>query len=105
MADFSELLQKSLKKISPKLNDMWQDTAKNHGWNPSIASKTSVKVTSSGMSINYPSNLQQKVFNEEYGYKSSPKAAMRNFDADASKDVQKAAYEAASKFFKDEGLI
>jgi hypothetical protein len=105
MADFSELLHASLKKISPKLNDMWQDTAKGHGWNPSIASKTSVKVTSSGMRINYPSHLQEKVFNEEYGFKSSPKAAMRNFDADASKDVQKAAYEAASKFLTDKKII
>jgi hypothetical protein len=105
MADFTELLQKSLKKASPKLNDMWQDTAKNHGWNPNIARQTSVKVTSSGMRINYPSNLQQKVLNEEFGFKSAPKAAIRNFDADASKDIQKASYEAISKFFTDERLI
>lgn len=105
MADFSELLQKSLKKISPKLNDMWQDTAKNHGWDPSTYKQTSVKVTSSGMRINYPSNLEQKVVNEEYGFMSSPKAAIRNFDADVSKDVQKAAYEAASKFLAEKGII
>ena len=105
MADFTELLQKSLKKVSPKLNDMWQDTAKNHGWNPSITNQTSVKVTSSGMHINYPSSIQEKVINEEYGFKSSPKAAMRNFDTISSKDVQKAAYEAASKFLTEKGLI
>ena len=105
MADFSELLQKSLKTISPKLNDMWQDTAKSHGWDPNTYKNTSVKVTSSGMRINYPSNLQEKVINEEYGFKSSPKAAMRNFDAESSKDIQRAAYEATSKFFTEEGLI
>lgn len=105
MADFSELLQKSLKKASPKLNKMWQDTAKNYGWDPNTYRNTSVKVTSSGMRINYPSHLQEKVINEEYGFKSSPKAAMRNFDADSSKDIQKAAYEATSKFLTDAGLI
>lgn len=105
MADFTELLHKSLKKISPKLNDMWQDTAKNHGWDPKTYKQTSVKVTSSGMRINYPSSLQEKVINEEFGFKSSPKAAIRNFDADSSKDVQKAAYEAASKFLSDKGVI
>lgn len=105
MADFSELLQKSLKKVSPKLNDMWQNTAKNHGWDPSTYKQTSVKVTSSGMHINYPSHLQEKVINEEYGFKSSPKAAIRNFDADISKDVEKAVYDAASKFLTEKGII
>jgi hypothetical protein len=105
MADFSELLQKSLKKASPKLNDMWQNTAKSYGWDPNTYKNTSVKVTSSGMRINYPSNLQEKVVNEEYGFKSSPKAAMRNFNTDSSKYVEKAVYDAASRFFTDKGII
>jgi threonine synthase len=105
MADFTELLQKSLKKASPKLNDMWQDTAKNHGWNPNIARQTSVKVTSSGMRINYPSNLQQQVFNEEFGFKSAPKAAIRNFDSEAMKTVEKAVYDATSQFLTAKGII
>lgn len=105
MADFSELLQKSLKKISPKLNETWQDTAKSYGWDPNTYKNTSVKVTSSGMRINYPSHLQEKVTNEEYGFKSSPKAAIRNFDNNSAKDVEKAVYDAASKFFTEKGII
>jgi hypothetical protein len=105
MADFTELLHKSLKKISPKLNDMWQDSAKSHGWNPDITKQTSVKVTSSGMHINYPSNLQQKVINEEFGFKSSPKAAIRNFDSASMKTVERAVYEATSQFLTDKGII
>jgi hypothetical protein len=57
------------------------------------------------MRINYPSNLQEKVINEEYGFKSSPKAAMRNFDADSSNEVQAAVYDATSKFFTEKGII
>jgi hypothetical protein len=84
---------------------MWQDTAKSYGWDPNTYRKTSVKITSSGMRINYPSSLQEKVINEEYGFKSSPKAAMRNFDTVSSQDVEEAVYDAASKFLTQKGII
>ena len=105
MEDFSKLLHESLKKISPKLNEMWLETAQSHGWDPKLYNQTSVKATPAGVHINYPSNIQQKVINEEFGFKSSPKAAIRNFDSSASKDIQKAAYDAVSQFLTDKKLI
>lgn len=62
--------------------------AKNLGWPEDVIDQIKLEITEAGMDFNYPSSLEDIVFDLEYGkFEKPPKPAMRNFKASTGKEA------------------
>jgi hypothetical protein len=79
-ATLDEHIYSQLRKYESQLTTTVRQDAAASNWPSELASKLSIKVTKSGILIEYPDDLATEVEDVEYGtYTSSPAPIMRKF--------------------------
>lgn len=88
MTSLVEILTKAAQGTASDLTGAMQDTAALAGWDPKVASNTSVKFTGSTFAVDVHPKYEERAKAHEYGSQtSSPTSVMRKFsnnDADAA---------------------
>ena len=82
-------------ELSTELKSKFERLAKDLGWPSDIIEQIAISVSDdpSG-SIDYPSDIEDQVFNLEYGmYPNAPKPAIRKFKKESGDGVARAAIE------------
>lgn len=76
MKDLAESIEDALTLASTELTEVLQGTAQENGWSEALSKSVNIGYAGNVLELNIPSDVEDQVFDQEYGTESTPPTAV-----------------------------